>query len=72
MITHNGENGAPFYYGHSHGSHVIPLKANGRFDAFLCLGYSYGTHYIVAQVYGYLQGYGMTAQAFITNPKHDF
>lgn len=55
MITHEGEMAGSYYYGHSHGSQIIPLKSNGKFDALLCAGYSGGNHYITLQVYGYVK-----------------
>jgi hypothetical protein len=67
MITHNGDTATTFYYGHSHGSHVIPLKSNMGFDARLNIGYSYGTHYVTVQVYGYITGFGMLTSAQVHN-----
>ncbi|MFT6817383.1 MAG: hypothetical protein ACJATT_001190, partial [Myxococcota bacterium] len=52
-ITHQGDLAGDFYYGQGHGSNIIPLKANGTFDASLCRGYSRGTHYVTIQVNGY-------------------
>lgn len=58
MITHEGDSsGEGFYYGHSHGSHIIPLKENGRFDAQLAMGRNPGTtSYVTIQVVGYFGG----------------
>ena len=55
MVSHQGDAAGKFYYGHSHGTSIIPLKENGKFDAHLCMGYSRGTHYITLQVYGYIR-----------------
>jgi hypothetical protein len=56
MVTHEGEiPGNAYYFGHSHGTLIIPLKSNGKFDAQLCMGYTSGTHYITLQVYGYVK-----------------
>ena len=52
-ITHQGDLAGDFYYGQGHGSNLIPLKANGTFDASMCRGYSRGTHYVTIQVNGY-------------------
>ena len=67
MITHNGDSGTIFYYGHSHGAHIIPLKSNNAFDVNMNLGYSFGTHYLVVQVYGYITGFGMLTTAQVHN-----
>lgn len=55
LLTHSGDSAGVDYYGRSHGTQIIPLKANGRFDAMTCMGYSTGTHYITIQVYGYVK-----------------
>jgi hypothetical protein len=57
LITHEGNNSGStiFWYGHHHGAQIIPLKSNGLFDAYVNQGYTYGTHYITLQVYGYVK-----------------
>ena len=55
MVSHQGDTAGKFYYGHSHGTSIIPLKENGKFDAHLCMGHTRGTHYITLQVYGYIR-----------------
>lgn len=36
------------------GSHIIPLKANGKFDARVAIGYTSGTHTVTVTVVAYL------------------
>jgi hypothetical protein len=56
LITHQGETAGNknFWYGHHHGTQIIPLKSNGLFDIHTNMGYTFGTHYITLQVYGYI------------------
>ena len=55
IVTYEGRSTASYYYGYSHGSNIIPLKANAAFDSVVGLGKSAATgiHYILIQVYGY-------------------
>jgi hypothetical protein len=58
-VTYEGATAATSYYnGYSFGSNIIPIKANGAFDAQLCIGKNAtsGIHYVVVQVYGYVRG----------------
>ncbi|HEC84828.1 MAG: hypothetical protein DRR19_01940 [Candidatus Parabeggiatoa sp. nov. 1] len=57
IISHEGNNSGStiFWYGHHHGTQIIPLKSNGLFDAYINQGYSHGSHYITLQVYGYMK-----------------
>ena len=60
-VTHEGDASTGYYYGHSHGTSIIPLKSDGRFDAFLGLGYNTGSTsraYVTLQVYGYINPLG--------------
>jgi len=56
LVYYEGKNSPVYYYGYSHGSNIIPLKANGRFDANLGIGKSAtsGQHVVCLQVYGYV------------------
>jgi hypothetical protein len=41
--------------GYAHGTHIIPLKANLRFDGRLCMGHNGGPqHQIAIQVIGFI------------------
>ncbi|MFN9942129.1 MAG: hypothetical protein ACK56I_21925, partial [bacterium] len=55
IITHEGELSMPYYFGFHHGSQIIPLKSNGKFNAVLGNGKN-GTdvHFVVLRVYGYI------------------
>jgi prepilin-type processing-associated H-X9-DG protein len=60
LVTYEGRTTttSSYYYGYSHGSNIIPLKSNGRFDAQISIGKrtTSNRHYIVLQVYGYIKG----------------
>ena len=53
VLTHHGENGKD-YYGHSHGTQIIPLKDNFKFDVNFGFGKAdTSTHHVITiQVYG--------------------
>jgi hypothetical protein len=56
IITHEGEGSKPYYYGFHHGTQIIPLKTNGRFDALIGSGKNDATtiHHVVLQIYGFV------------------
>jgi hypothetical protein len=55
VITHLGLDNRKADYGVGHGTHIIPLKANKKFDACLCIGYDqHGTYYVAVKVVGYI------------------
>ncbi|EDQ88644.1 uncharacterized protein MONBRDRAFT_26291 [Monosiga brevicollis MX1] len=56
QITHDGSAGSKNYYGFWHGTQIIPLKANGNFDAILCDGAANdGTpHRVAINIVGYV------------------
>ena len=55
IVTYEGRNTTSYYYGYSHGSNIIPLKANAAFDSVLGINKAAasGIHYVLIQVYGY-------------------
>eukprot|EP00730_Choanoeca_flexa_P004012 TRINITY_DN11572_c0_g1_i3.p1 TRINITY_DN11572_c0_g1~~TRINITY_DN11572_c0_g1_i3.p1 ORF type:complete len:738 (+),score=101.42 TRINITY_DN11572_c0_g1_i3:2-2215(+) len=59
LITSEGDDSVTYYYGYFHGTQLIPLKANGRFDAVLNLHRNSNSiggtlHEIVLLVVGYI------------------
>jgi hypothetical protein len=54
IITHNGDSGGDAHYGYSHGTQILPVK-DGKIYLNKCMGHSRGTHYITAEVYGYVE-----------------
>eukprot|EP00056_Hartaetosiga_gracilis_P016124 m.3946 g.3946 ORF g.3946 m.3946 type:complete len:759 (+) comp3774_c0_seq1:60-2336(+) len=55
LITHQGDSAGDYYYGHWHGMQTIPLKDDGTFEAYMCMGKSTSLpHYITLMVIGYV------------------
>ncbi|MCX4026613.1 phage tail protein [Endozoicomonas sp. SM1973] len=56
LITHEGQNGTDWRYGHCHGSHIIPLTKKGLMKAKLNMGTTENLmHHIVMQIFGYFK-----------------
>jgi hypothetical protein len=56
LLTHEGDAAGNNHYGFSHGSHLIPLDANGQIQAHGCMGHNnVATAYTTLQVYGYTE-----------------
>lgn len=56
LITHEGNSAAKYHYGHSHGMQIVPLKSNGKFDAWVKMGSSSSNfHYVNFQVVGWVE-----------------
>ena len=70
MLTYEGQGRGRFYYGHSFGTHIIPLKANGKIDAQFGMGKSTtSVCYVTLQTIGYLRGSrGSNVNTAITAP----
>ncbi|RDH42293.1 hypothetical protein B9G39_01885 [Zooshikella ganghwensis] len=56
VLTHEGQNGTDWRYGHCHGTHIIPVTKKGVMNAKLNMGASSGLpHHIVMQIFGYFK-----------------
>jgi hypothetical protein len=54
MLTHEGNSAGNMHYGHSFGSHLIPLDANGKIQSYACMGHdNAATAYATLQIFGY-------------------